>query len=216
MADLLQSAGDLELPMFSMLTPISSKAPVCKAIFSINKFKDCAVAVLKSQAEVFSNNQVCEKSERTDDITSALQNIKTSLQQLLMMKDQMMMARRTLENCRDDCGLLEQIENLKNEAIIEKTREMNSTTCSFQWRKPERSFNTFDVIEIMELALVAKSLIYYVQGLIDKVVDSVKDKQKTLTDIDKSKQEISDLKQCYNVYIEDLEINQDFPKKSKK
>ena len=47
-------------------------------------------------------------------------------------------------------------------------------------------------------------------------VDSVKDKQKTLTDIDKSKQEISDLKQCYNVYIEDLEINQDFPKKSKK
>ena len=47
-------------------------------------------------------------------------------------------------------------------------------------------------------------------------MDSVKDKQNTVTDIDKIKQEESDLKQCYNVYIEDLEINQDFPKKSKK
>ena len=68
----------------------------------------------------------------------------------------------------------------------------------------------------MELAQVAKDLIFYVQGQIEKVVDSVKDKQNTVTDIDKIKQEESDLKQCYNVYIEDLEINQDFPKKSKK
>jgi len=222
-ADSLEIAGDIELPSnchtFSLSSSMSPTSPACQAILSINMFREAAVSTLRSQAKALSSTQVPVKSESTEDFVMASENIDTSLQQLTKWKDQLSTTSRTLEQCSNDCGLLEQIDNLELQAVLDKMVELRSSNCSLQSRKPESSLVYERYLQkIMLLAKNAKSLIYEVRRQTMKASNLVTREEIAVTNIySKHLREVAELlrRRRYEIFLK-LEIKQGIPKKSKK
>ena len=222
-ADSLEIAGDIELPSnchtFSLSSSMSPTSPACQAILSINMFREAAVSTLRSLAKALSSTQVPVKSERTEDFIMASENIDTSLQQLTTWKDQLSTTKRTLKQCSNDCGLLEQIDNLEMQAVLDKMVELRSSNCSLQSRKPESSLDhEIYLKKIMLLAKNAKSLILEVSHQTMKASNLVMREEIAVINISsKHLREFAELlrRRRYEIFLK-LEIKQGIPKKSKK
>jgi len=215
-ADSLEIAGDIKLPSnchtFSLSSSMSPTSPTCQAILSINMFREAAVSTLRSQAKALSSTQVPVKSESTEDFIMASENIDSSIQQLTKWVDQLSTTKSTLKQCSNDCGLLEQIDNLKREAVLDKMCELRSSNCSLQSRKPESSLvHEIYLREIMLLAKNAKSLIYKVRLQMLKAVNSVMDEEIAVMNIgSKLFREDLELRRRYKIYLK-LKIQQGIP-----
>jgi len=227
LADSLEIAGDIKLPSnchtFSLSSSMSPTSPMCQAILSINMFREAAVSTLRSQAKALSSTQVPVKSERTEDFMMAfIAFTDSSFQQLKTWEDQLSTTSRTLEQCSNDCGLLEQIDNLEREAVLDKMCELRSiSNCSLQSRKPESSLvHEIYLWEITRdygrLAEKAKNLIFKVRNQTLKALQSMNDIMTAVTDICiKLLDEGPELHRRYKLFLK-LEIQQGIPKKSKK